>query len=652
MLTILLAAVLIMATLFLAGLPLAAYILEGLPSENFRKGPLVIALAIIFGFAFSAFASVLSYGAFGIDTFFYIFFVLFALSWVILIATKKLRLLKALRIWEKLDFLLVIPVAIIVYSCRGQWFGINAPGIRAGLNGTDLSQNLMAALSARSIPGQNWFEQSNWLNTFLGQTNVRDSIYHFFSLPSFRDQAAVDYLIYGTRWGLTVPASQMVRIFGPESILWETGIVQVVSMLSFMITIYASSIVFSRNRLLPILVTISTTANAALLFQFLNGGLSQIFSLPGFSAILLSILLILRLDFTDKNRLKKLNIIAISAAGWIIINSTYIDIGIILIGFIGLFSIFLFIFKDPAGIRVMMVSFVGLILSFIFTPTLTYVNAMLFDLRMQAASGTGTRLKLLPLPSELLGFLDSFSNNQSSFNPLVLILGIIITTGIVAKAIQTLIVRDKSFGDNLMLVTSLVIVSIGLIISLNGKLQTNYIYTKITVYLAPIIILTLYSLYLSDNTFIKSKNKRNPRKSNQILVSILALFSILTLVISSNWLYSDGNNISVRPVYADLISDKKLVKELENYNFLIPYHQGYELFGIFGNVHWVSKATNDQKLNSRIDFPLRLMCFTSDTTCKPTTKRISNLDLERYGIIQFESPITIADFSNLSTVDR
>ena len=109
----------------------------------------------------------------------------------------------------------------------------------------------------------------------------------------------------------------------------------------------------------------------------------------------------------------------------------------------------------------------------------------------------------------------------------------------------------------------------------------------------------------------------------------------------------------MRPFYSKLISDKNSQKELSYYNYLIPYHFGYETFGILSDVHWVSKATNDQVLTGRLDIPLRLMCYVRDTTCAPNTKKIPNDFLENnFGIVQFESPITIQEFAKLSPTAR
>ena len=652
MLTIIAASIVIMTTLVIAGLPLAAVTAKGIAGEESRKGPLTTALAIIFGFSFSALASTLSYGLLGIDTYFYVFFFLVFLSWTILILAKRTNNLKALRDWCKIDLLLIIPVLVIVYGTRGQWFGINSPGIRAGIRGTDLSQNLMAAESARTIPGNNWFSQSDWLNSFLGQPNLRKSIYEVFRLPSFRDQAAVDYLIYGTRWGLTVPVSQMLRFFGPKSILWETGIVLLVSLLSLLVIVYSCGILISKFKYAPILIGISVISNSAFLFQFLNGGLSQAFALAGNGAIFLVITLILRLDFNFNKGKKYLSLILISIAGWSIINTTYIDAGIIIVGFIGLLFMLTFFFNRSAAKHLFLISFPAYILSLLITPTLSFAVISLFDLRLHAASGTGSSLSYFPLPSELLGFFDSLTQNDKGVNSLQLVLGIAISLFIFWKSIMHLRKSSTVMNEGLILISSLLMVVIGLLVSFNGKLQTNYIYTKIGVYLAPIIIIALYTIVVSPKGMPPKKKGASQTNYGGLIAGSLTILSLSTFFYSSSFLYKDGNNTSVRPFYGDLISNSKLVNQLSEFNYLIPYHQGYELLGVFGNVHWVSKATNDQLLDSRLEFPLRLMCFKSDSTCKPTTKLISNPQLEKFGIVQFESPITILEFSKLSIQER
>jgi hypothetical protein len=87
-------------------------------------------------------------------------------------------------------------------------------------------------------------------------------------------------------------------------------------------------------------------------------------------------------------------------------------------------------------------------------------------------------------------------------------------------------------------------------------------------------------------------------------------------------------------------------------NYLIPYKAEYNYMGLLGASNWISKAPNDFILKNRLNSELRLICFALDTSCKPTTERITNSKLEFYGIYEFVSPLSTEQFSKLSIDDR
>ena len=113
---------------------------------------------------------------------------------------------------SKFDSLLLLPIAWSLFLSRSNWTSLTAPIIRAG-DGPDTSQNLMTALSARTL-GNTWWSQANNINSFFGHDSLRQSVMDLYRYPSFRDQAGFDYLVFGTRWGLSVPYSQILRFFG------------------------------------------------------------------------------------------------------------------------------------------------------------------------------------------------------------------------------------------------------------------------------------------------------------------------------------------------------------------------------------------------------------------------------------------------------
>ncbi|MEI6021385.1 MAG: insulinase family protein [Bacteroidota bacterium] len=93
-------------------------------------------------------------------------------------------------------------------------------------------------------------------------------------------------------------------------------------------------------------------------------------------------------------------------------------------------------------------------------------------------------------------------------------------------------------------------------------------------------------------------------------------------------------------------------KVLSENNYLVTYIADANYLGIFADVHWISKAPNDMILKDRLDVPLRILCYSYDGNCKPATPRISDPVLEKYGLIQYESPYTTREFAALTPRER
>ena len=76
------------------------------------------------------------------------------------------------------------------------------------------------------------------------------------------------------------------------------------------------------------------------------------------------------------------------------------------------------------------------------------------------------------------------------------------------------------------------------------------------------------------------------------------------------------------------------------------------LLGVIGNVHWISKAPNDQRLETRLDKELRILCFAADTACAGPGGEITVPSLNKYGLRVFRSTISTAEFAALAPRDR
>ena len=655
MLTILGMAIGVILVFLFAGMPFALFTVNSFFKDVRRVGPLALAVALIFGFGISAFSATTAYGLIGIDSYLVIFVVVSICGWILLFLNRnKAKTFMELLTFVKSDLLITVPIFFSIAMARTQWFSLSGPGIRSG-NGTDLSQNLMAAESARTLNGNTWFQQAHYFNAFFGHKSLSQSIFDIFRLPSFRDQAGVDYLLYGTRWGLTVPVSQMLRFFGPQSILWETGIVLLVSLTALSIIIYAAVAQFTVRKDIPMLAAITAATNTAFLYEYVNGGLSQGFAVAGAAGIFLTMFLILNVDFTQDYRRKFIALTLLAAASWVIVDATYMDMGLILVlTVVAACVLALWRYKEKAKLIFLVMS-TSLVTSTLLTPTLTYVILSGLKTRLKAASGTGGSILYWPLPSELYGYLDGLLVPIGKSNSIHIISGILLTSLMIYSARYYFIRNHKLNFPSLLLLSTLVLSSVGWILSWTGHLHTSYIYIKVAVYIAPLVISCFYLTFQNQDK-IDTKGRSTQVKKNSykfFIPYILTSIAVSTAFYSTSYFSKEGNNTSMRPFYSRLISDKNSQKELSYYNYLIPYHFGYETFGILSDVHWVSKATNDQVLTGRLDIPLRLMCYVRDTTCAPNTKKIPNDFLEKnFGIVQFESPITIQEFAKLSPTAR
>ena len=60
-------------------------------------------------------------------------------------------------------------------------------------------------------------------------------------------------------------------------------------------------------------------------------------------------------------------------------------------------------------------------------------------------------------------------------------------------------------------------------------------------------------------------------------------------------------------------------------------------------------------IDSRLDKPLKLLCFVGENICQPKGARIYNeksSELEKFGILEFESALNTRDYFNLTITDR
>jgi hypothetical protein len=599
-----------------------------------------LTLVLIIGFGLTTLSTSVAYGATGIDSF----------PWVIvaLIVTLNLvNLLYRTKI-EKTRFTntdlrnlaILGPITYAIFLARAQWSSLTSPVIHAG-NGPDVSQNLMAALTARGL-GSTWAQQGNQLKEFLGTDSLRESVYALFTLPSFRDQAGFDYLVFGTRWSLTVLYSQVLRFFGDGAILWETGFVLLFSLITTAIISYGIISVFSNRSIVRSVGSLICVGNAGFLFQFFNGGLSQAFATMGILGIFLSLTLLIKAEGKDPSLNKVVFILNVFS--WTILLTTYIDAGIILACFLLLFIFLLFIFKRDLLRPIAKTFILSGFLALLINPFLTYSTISIFDLRAKSASNTGVNGAIWALPSELFGIGADFVSQTSDRSIFSAIFGVLMSLAILLIAISYM----KISAHALIIVSASAVLLLAFVTSVQSS-DSNYIYHKVGVYFASGVIISL--IFVLESIYdSRLKNRLQLSKFIPALLVVILSSSVVGAVSVSNKLSTQGSTISNE--MKELIGNKELQTRLSQYNFLTPYVLSANYLGVLGEIYWISKSPNDVNLETRMTRELRLICYLGDPNCKPSSTKISDPDLERFGLVQYAAPITTEEFSALSISDR
>jgi hypothetical protein len=276
-------------------------------------------------------------------------------------------------------------------------------------------------------------------------------------------------------------------------------------------------------------------------------------------------------------------------------------------------------------------------------PIFTYSNMLSFRLRIKAASGTGFFSERWNIPSEQFGFINSYSSLKISSVSKIASLLIFL---LILFVLVTIFYKSKSNREiSSIAVGSLVVVAVGYYSSISSNQKSSYIYEKVSLYLAPLIVTVIY-VVLNN---LKSNRKLNLGFSLFIGLASISLFSGIHF---QETYYKNFQTTVIPYGLGDMLKDEKLQKELAENNYLIPYKPEYNYMGLLGVSYWISKAPNDYILDNRLNNELRLICFALDPGCKPTTERITNSKLEFYGIYEYVSPLSTEQFSKLSIDDR
>jgi hypothetical protein len=636
------------------GAILAAGITKSIAGSSTNRGPVALGISVGIGFALFAIASAWSFGALGADTFVFILLLICVLN---LISLTNPYIRSALVVWKefkKLDaFLVALPI-FTAFLSKPYWDGMTKMQLAAG-GGPDIPQNLMTVLSQPKI-GSTWFEAKSNLLAFLGDKNLGEAIYHLYQLPSMQQQAGFDYLVYGTRWGLSIPFAQVLRL-DPSLLVIGQGMTLSVGLTALALIMYAfARLVFVRFSL-SYMLAIASISSAPLLVQVFNGGMAQAWALPGLG--LLSITFLLTLMLRAKSELSApalKGLIMLSCFGWLGNAVTYIDSSMTLAAVFLISIIFLAFFtKKDLSIALVKTTFLGGVIAAVVVAPYTYAALSTMSIRLRLASGTGIIFDHWPLPSEMLGLINIWTGETGKArDPLILLLGCVFSIAIVFTVIRG--IRSKNSWDRSVsfLGFSILLVCGGIALwASQTSLGSNYSYVKVATYVTPIFLLII-GVRMSEN--LNKDRAKNPNNDTPFFLRMATpLFFIAIMVISVN---STNPGLMKKSEYKFPASMTKILNnaesqaELEKYNYLTTYRVIGNVLGFIGEVHWVSKAPNDQRLETRMNNEMRIICFAADTACAPKTPEIPVPSLNDYGFRIYESPITTAQFSQLSPLNR
>ena len=625
------------------GIPISA--LTFLQKKNINRMNWVtfLAISIIIGFGVSSISVAYSYGFLGINNYFFTTFCFGIISLGIFVKYRK-NITFPKKDKNTLYFLLP-PLFLSLYIVSSQWGSSLKPRIKSGF-GPDVSQNLMAAQVANDN-GSTWISSSHNLISTLGVHNIHQAAIDIFRIPSFKQVAGYDYLVYGGRWNLTILYNQILRIFGEQAIMWEIGTILFTTLTSLTIIFFAVSKIVTKSNPISSAITLSIICNASFLYQYFNGGLSQAFGMIGISGLSLVLLLISRGDTNFENRISKSGIFILSIASWISSSLTYIDATFIYILFLFVF-LTICLFKDKTTFRKVF-NFLLLpgISAALLVPNFIYSILINLDYRSAAASGTGTTTGIWKTPSQLIGIFNVFSMTNDNQSKILWYSSILISILILLYFLSN-IIRPKSeyFVFVNIAVSSSIVCVIGFYLNYFGNNRSDYIYNKIVVYLSPLIILSLLIL------FTQHFDKNNTNKFSKTLF-LLVTFVIIGSGISFTEKFNSSKEVLIIPTeYSKLLKDRSLEDYLKSKNYLAPYKPAYNFAGLFGAEFWISKAPNDIKLSSRINNKLTIFCFAGDEACKPMTEDITNTNLKQFGILEFNTTLTTEEFSNLTILEK
>ena len=644
MLSIIFLSLSIIVFLGLVGYPLAAiFFYEDTKDEKIDRY-LVLAFSLIIGFGISAFAAGTSFSFFGVNTYFFIVFIILCFSWILYFKNRRKLILQKIN-KTPLKFLITF-IFISLYFTKSQWDRSLNSIIFSGA-GPDVPQNLMASLKASEL-GSNWFSASNKIIADLGVTNSDQAAYSMFEYPSHSSLAVIDYLVFGVRWGLHIPYNQIIRIIGPQGVMYEIGTILFVTLFTICIIVFAISQLITKSNLISTIFALTVALNGSFLNQYFNGGISQAMGLVGNIGILMVLVLLLTNKLNLESRKRKLGLFFLGTCSFLSSSLSYVDgtFGAVLV--VTILSVIMLIYNRNTLKSVIKYLVIPGIASLILTPLFAYLVFNNLSGRANAASGTGVATGIWKLPPQFIGLFTPYTSTSETTNSLTILISVLFSIVIMALLCYAFLRKNTpQFIFAILAISALIVNLFGFILGYYSRNQSNYIYNKIATYAAPFLAFSILIIL-----FYFSQEKKFKSISIALITIISSVVLINSIYIENKYSSSNDTIIKVPNSFKNLLNDKKLYNYLDSNNYIMPYKPAYSFAGLFGVNFWISKAPNDMNLSSRINNPLRLLCFKGDNVCTPKSEPIQNPELEKYGILEFQSPLTTLEFSKLSIIDR
>jgi hypothetical protein len=644
MLRIALSSIAILSALILLGWPLSAITFLKKSEKVKFELSFIIATALVIGFAISAFAASFSYSFIGVDYYFQIIFLIGFVSWTFFLIFRNRLYFPTFK--KSIFYIISSFFLVSLFFSKTQWDEVGRPILFSGA-GPDVPQNLLAAKYASDL-GSTWFAALDNVFKGLNVETFDDATFKMFEFPSYSSLAVMDYLVFGVRWGLTIPFNQLLRIFGPQLIWSEVGIVLVITIFSLLLLSFLIFKLIISSNLVAFFFALALALNGSFINQYFNGGLSQGVGLIGNMAILLVIILITsKQNFLASNSIK-IGTFILATSGYLISSTAYIDGTFAPAVIVTLITLFYLFINRKIMISCIKYLVIPGLLSLLLTPLLTYIVFTNLDGRLAAASGTGASTGVWKLPPQLVGFFSQYSFLSEKENTIFTLLSILL-------CVMFSILLFKGLGRQRIIelpyvilgISSTFVVMIGFMIGYYGRVKSDYLYNKLTTYTAPFLVVSFFTLmYLTFN----SKRLRPMLLPSVSILTLTVVFSALHV---ENQFSKDTYAIIKTPYeFNDLVKDQELFNYLNSNNYIMPYKPAYSFAGLFGVKYWISKSPNELNLVTRLNKPLKLMCFAGDPVCTPKTDEVTNPRLKEFGIVEFVSELDTLGFSKLSVQDR